>query len=414
MFIRVDSWQFRLICSALLAVPLTYGIFDAARLARADRLARQDTVDALLAASRIEPTNADYHARIASLDPSRQDQLLIALQLNPRNPSWWIMQSIRQEEVGDLDGAETSLLQANAVCRYYTPRWSMASFYYRQKNLPEFAKWARASMSVGYGDSESLFRMAQRLGLTSEAILEDMVPGDPDKVAAYLYLMMSDGNIERLYPPAAKLVDLGAKTFRNAVLDSSETLFLRGKTAQALALWNRAVEARWVAFSALDPKAGKSLARGNFRGERIEKGFDWKYPAPQGVTVSAAESDGSLRLEFSGKEPANCELASQWTPLLPQRKYHLAVRYRGESIPKESGLQWSVVAVSAGPSIATLPLRAPAAQVTEHSADFQTPQTQAPMKLLLSYSRAPGTTSIEGTLWIQSVELTLASSNDHE
>jgi hypothetical protein len=383
-------------------------------LAQADRLARQDTVDALLAASRIEPANADYHARIAALDPSRQDRLLIALRLNSRDPSWWIMQSIRREEAGDLEGAENSLLQANAVCRYYTPRWSLASFYYRRKNLPGFAKWARAAMSVGYGDSESLFRMAQGLGLTSAAILEDMVPGDPDKVAAYLYLMMSDGDTERLYAPAAKLVDLGARSFRNAVLDNSETLFLRGQTAQALALWNRAVEARWVAFSALDPKSGKSLARGNFRGERIEKGFDWKYPAPPGVSVSAAESDGSLRLQFSGKEPANCELASQWAPLLPLHKYHLSVRYRGQSIPAESGLQWSVVTHSEGPAIATLPLRAPAAQATEQSADFQTPPTQAPIKLLLSYSRAPGTTRIEGTLWIQSVELTLASSKDHE
>jgi hypothetical protein len=407
---RVHPWQI----SLLLAIPLTYALVASTRLACADRLAQHDTVDALLAASRMEPANAEYYARIASLDPSRQDQLLAALQLNPRNPSWWIMQSIRQEEEGDLAGAETSLLQANAVCRYYTPRWSLASFYYRQKNLPEFAKWARASMSVGFGDSESLFRMAQKLGLTPEAILDDMVPTDPDKVAAYLYMMMSDGNVDSLYQPAARLIDLGAKPSRNAVLDNSEILFLRGRAAQALALWNRTVDARWVAFSALDPKSGKSLARGNFRGERIEKGFDWKYPVPQGVFVSAAEPDGSLRLEFSGKEPPNCELASQLIPLLPRRKYRLAVRYRGESIPPESGLQWSVVAVSGGPSIATLPLHAPNTQVTEQSADFETPPAQAPMKLLLSYSRAPGTTRVEGTLWIESVNLTLAPANEHD
>jgi hypothetical protein len=410
VFIRVHPWQI----SLLLAIPLTYALVASTRLARADLLARHDTVDALLAASRIEPANAEYHARIASLDPSRQDQLLAALQLNPRNPSWWIMQSIRQEEDGDLAGAEASLLRANAVCRYYTPRWSLASFYYRQKNLSGFAQWARASMSVGYGDSESLFRMAQKLGLSSEAILRDMVPGNPDKVAAYLYMMMSDGNVDRLYQPAAKLVDLGATTSRNAVLDNSETLFLHGRTAQALDLWNRTVDARWVAFSALDPKAGKSLARGNFRGERIEKGFDWKYPVPQGVSVSAAESDGSLRLEFSGKEPPACELASQLIPLLPRRKYHLTVRYRGESIPPDSGLQWSVVTATPGPPVATLPLHAPAAQVAEQSADFQTPPTQVPMKLLLSYSRAPGTTRVEGTLWIESVNLTLAPTSEHD
>jgi hypothetical protein len=317
------------------------------------------------------------------------------------------MQSIRQEEEGDLAGAESSLLRANAVCRYYTPRWSLASFYYRQRNLPEFVKWARAALSVGYGDSESLLRMAQRLGLTSEAILEHLIPLDPDKVAAYLYLMMGDGNTDRLYEPAAKLIDLDARSARNVVLENSETLFLKGRDTQALALWNKAVEARWVAFAALDPQAGKSLARGNFRGERIERGFDWKYPAPQGVSVSAAESDGSLRLEFSGKEPPNCELASQWIPLLPHRKYRLAVRYRADSIPADSGIQWSVVMVPAGRSLAALPLTSPAAQVTGQSTSLETPPTPGPTKLLLSYARAPGTTRIEGTLWIQSVELTL-------
>ena len=397
----------RIATALVLAAPLSYGIVQAARLAHADRLAQADTVEALRAASQIEPGNAEYHARIATLDPSQDDQLKAALQLNPRNPSWWIMQSVRQEEEGDLAGAEASLLKANSVCRYYTPRWSLASFYYRQKNVPQFVRWARASLSVGYGDSESLFRMAQRLGIASETIFREVVPGNPDKVAAYLYLMMNDGNIDQVYEPSAKLVDLGAKPTRNTVLVNCETLFLRGKTAQSLALWNKAVQAGWVAFSRLDPEAGKSQARDNFRGERIEQGFDWRYPAPQGVSVSAAEPDGSLRVEFSGKQPPNCELASQYTPLLAGRKYHLTVHYRSDSIAPESGLQWSVLTVPAGQSLASIRLNAPAGEAGEQSIGFEAPKTQAPARLLLSYARSPGTTRIEGTLWIESVELTL-------
>jgi hypothetical protein len=317
------------------------------------------------------------------------------------------MQSVRQEENGDLAGAEASLLKATSVCRYYTPRWSLASFYYRQKNLPQFVRWARASLSVGYGDAESLFRMAQRLGIAPETILREIVPGDPDKVAAYLYLMMNDGNIDQIYEPSARLVDLGAKPTRNTVLVNCETLFLRGKTAQSLALWNKAVEAGWVAFSRLDPEAGKSLARDNFRGERIEQGFDWKYPAPQGVSVSAAESDGSLRLEFSGKQPPTCELASQYTPLLAGRRYRLTVHYRSDSIPPDSGLQWSVLTVPSGQNLALIRLNAPAGEAAQQSIGFETPQAPIPARLLLSYARSSGTTRIEGTLWIESVELAL-------
>ena len=55
------------------------------------------------------------------------------------------MQSVRQEEDGDVAGAEKSLRQANMVSRYYTPRWSFAAFYYRQGNKTEFIHWARSA-----------------------------------------------------------------------------------------------------------------------------------------------------------------------------------------------------------------------------------------------------------------------------
>jgi tetratricopeptide (TPR) repeat protein len=398
----------RFTAALALAACVSYGILHAARLTYADHLAQSDNPAALQAASRIEPLNAGYRARIATVDSLRDDQLQAALRLNPRNPSWWIMESIHREETGDLAGAEKCLLQANSVSRYYTPRWTAAFFYYRQNNRPEFVRWARAGLSVGYGESESLLRMAQKLGLTSAEILRDVIPEDPDKVAAYLEVLNKDHAIDRTYEPAAKLIGLGAKPWRNLILGISETLFQSGRIDQALDLWNRTVQAGWVAFSKLDPAAGKSIARNNFRGERIERGFDWKYPVPQGVSVSVDEPDGSLRLDFSGKEPTSCELASQYTALPPGRRYRLAVRARSASIPPGSGLQWSVVTVPGGQRIAAVSLDALGGPAAEQSIVFETPQTPAPLRLMLSYSRNLGTTRIEGTLWVESVELAVS------
>ena len=73
------------------------------------------------------------------------------------------MQSVRQEEDGDVAGAKRSLREANTVSRYYIPRWSFAAFYYRQGNKSEFIRWAKLALSAGYGQPESLFQMAQRL-----------------------------------------------------------------------------------------------------------------------------------------------------------------------------------------------------------------------------------------------------------
>ena len=137
-----------------------YAGLEAIRFSRAEQLSRSDTVEALQAALLKTPGNAEYHARIATLDPTRADELRKALSLNPTNTSWWIMQSVRQEQDGDIAGAERSLHQANLVSRYYVPRWSLAAFYYRQGNKEEFIRWANLALSVGNGVPESLFQMA--------------------------------------------------------------------------------------------------------------------------------------------------------------------------------------------------------------------------------------------------------------
>ena len=89
------------------------------------------------------------------------------------------MQSVHQEEDGDLAGAEASLRQANVVSRYFTPALeSCFAFYYRQGNRAEFLRWAKAALSVGNGPPESIFLMAQRLDIPSDQIVNILLPED--------------------------------------------------------------------------------------------------------------------------------------------------------------------------------------------------------------------------------------------
>jgi hypothetical protein len=390
--------------AALLA---SYAIGETARFAWAERLSRQDTVESLQAALRMTPGNADYHARIATLDPSRDDDLRVALTLNPRDPSWWIMQAVRQEEDGDIAGAEESLCQATTVSRYYTPRWSLAAFYYRQGNQAEFIRWAKLALSVGYGQPESLFQMAQRLDLTSGQILDDLVPEVPERVNSYLHLLLQQGKAEQQQAAAAQLIRIGTQENRNSVLETCEALFIAGRIDQAVGLWNRAIQVGWIALSPLDPLSGKSLGNDAFPGESPELGFDWKNSIPLGISVSRSVPDRSLCLEFSGSQPETCELMSQYVPLLPNRQYLLKVRYRLHPSSSATGLQWSIRAVPSGkPSM--IGLMNPSAEgFVEQSFPIETPPQQGPMKVLLSYTRLPGTTRMEGKLWIQSVQLAL-------
>jgi hypothetical protein len=385
----------------------SYAAVEAVRFARAERLSRGDTVEALQAALRMTPGNADYHTRIATLDPSQDDELVVALTLNPRDPSWWIMLSVSQEEHGDVAGAEKSLRQANIVSRYYTPRWSLAAFYYRQGNKAEFTRWARSALSVGYGGPESLYQMAQRLSISSNQILDDLLPEVPERVDSYLHLLLQQGKVEQEYAFAAQLLRVGSEANRSSVLETCESLFIAGKTDQAVALWNGAIQARWIALSPLDPLLGKSLGNDSVSGELLGLGFDWKSSIPSVVSASRSVPDRSLCLEFSGSQPETGDLISQFVPLLPNRRYQLNVHYRLHPTSSESGLQWSVLPVPSGKPLMVGLMNLSSETFVEQSFPFETPPLQGPMRILLSYARLPGTTRIEGTLWIQSVQLNL-------
>jgi hypothetical protein len=390
--------------AALLA---SYALWETVRFALAEHLSSRDTVEALEAALRMTPGNADYHARIATLDPSRANDLSAALSLNPRDPSWWIMQSVRQEEDGNAAAAETSLIQANLVSRYYTPRWSLAAFYYRQGNKGGFIRWAKSALSVGNGPPESLFQMAQRLDLPANQILADLLPEVPERVDSYLHLLLRQGEVEPQYDAATRLIRIGTKENRSGVLETCESLFKAGRIDQAVSLWNKAVQANWVARSPLDPPLGKSVGNDSFAGEPSEAGFDWKNSIPLGISASWSVPDRSLCLEFSGSQPESCELISQFVPLLPGRRYQFTVRYRLLPSNSATGLQWSVVSVASGEPLMAVQMMPSSGEFVEQSFPFATPPQRGPMKILLSYARQRGSTRLEGKLWIQSVKLKL-------
>jgi hypothetical protein len=395
-------------CVAILLLSVAgYGILQASRLARAELLARRDTIPDLEAAAALEPADADYHARIAAIDASRETELTIALQRNPWAPSWWILQSVRQEQDGDVAGAERSLLRANQVSRYYVPRWSLAAFYYRQQNRPKFEEWARAALSVGYGAPDSLFRMAQRLGLSADDILRAIVPDDPEKIEAFLRLALSDADPDAARLAALRLLAVGAQQTLPAVLDVSDALFRAARISDAADLWNRAVHANWLAAGLIDPDAGKATASDQPGKPGVGRSFDWRHPAVEGVAPSTSDADGALRLEFSGKEPESCELLSQYVALRPGGRYEASIRYRLDGIAPGAGLRLAVEPLAGGPPALDDLLTAAGEDIQEQTFPFTAPSQPVPAKLALRYARSSGTTRIEGRLSVQSIKLRL-------
>jgi hypothetical protein len=371
-------------------------------------LAIEDSLSSVEEASLIVPENAQLHARLAELDPSRNTELDRALVLNPRNASWWIMRAVQQEESDDLAGTEASLRSAVAVARYYVPLWSLTAFYYRQANKSAFSSSAKAALSVGTGDPRSIFQMAQKLGFAPNVIEATILPERPEIQKAYLAYSLERQDWTSAAHAALHLISIGRADDTPVVMSACERLFLAGRIDESVQVWNSAIAARWISMTHLVPALGVSLNDETFSQSRIFSGFDWRAWSPADISI-AFSPNRYAKLGFSGDEPERCNVLSQYLPLLPETNYRVTTRYRTEDIPVDSGIRWGIFTLPQTDEALALSPNLFGQDVTETSFLFKTPASPMPLELFLTYTRQSGTTRIRGNLWLHSVKLELQS-----
>jgi hypothetical protein len=313
------------------------------------------------------------------------------------------MRAVGLEQAGDPVGAEQSLRQATLVSDYFIPWWSLAAFYYRQQDATKFLQAAHHALSLGTGDTQSILQMAENLKIPPASVEQQLVPDLPLPLEAWLDHSLKQGNLDTALSAALRLTHVGSGANRSRLLTACEELFLAGRPESAVMLWNRISEKHWMQMTPLDPSAGVSLNDGELRYPRLLAGFDWKLPAPNTVEITPL-SQGGIRFVFDGHQPENCDVLSQYLPLLPGRKYQLKTRFRTRGIPPDSGLAW-VISVGHKPFVNFPSLASDDGD--EQIMAFESPRMPAPVQLVLSYSRRTGTTRIEGELRIESVSLNL-------
>jgi hypothetical protein len=252
--------------------------------------------------------------------------------------------------------------------------------------------------------------MAENMKIPPVSVEQQLVPDLPHSLEGWLDYSLKQGNLDAALSAALRLTRVGSDADRTRLLTACEALFLAGRTAGAVKLWNRVSEKHWVQMTTLDPSSGVSLNDGELRYPRLLAGFDWKLPAPDTVEITPL-SQGGVRFVFDGRQPENCELLSQYLPLLPGRRYQLKTRFRTRGIPPDSGLAW-VIAAGGKPFASSNSLASDDGD--EQVTSFESPGRPAPVQLVLSYSRRTGTTRIEGELRIESVSLRLLPGSEVE
>jgi hypothetical protein len=366
------------------------GIWSSLTLARADYLFKQDTGQTVRAAIRLVPDGWEYYMRLSELDRAHAMELLReSLWLNPYNSQADIELGLQYEAAGDLARAERQLLEAYDVDHTFTPRSSLANFYFRQDKMPQFWAWARSAATMPNDDIGSLFELCWRAAPNSDTISRAVLNENPETIRQYISFLFGKDQPSAVAAVAPQLVRWGdPETDGQLLLNvvSSQVDLYDG--AAATRLWQLLIERHWV-------DADEAVVNNpNFRREPLSVRFDWSLPEYQGLHSWPGAS--GLESEFSGSQPEDCIIAEQTVVLTPGR-YAMSYSYHTTDISAASGIRWQIVDAKSGVVLQ---------ESSDLSSDalaysgfgFSVPVAAPLLKVRLVYKRTLGTQRISGLL----------------
>lgn len=366
-------------------LPLILAGYWSVRLACADYLYRQGTLDSTRRAAQLDPGNARIFVWLAELaehegeDPT--PPLERARALDPRDSSILIRLGLLAEQRGEFAAAERDLLAAAQIDHQCDPRSTLANYYFRRQDAANFWRWVRQAFAVNYGDPTSLLHLAWRMTDRPE-VVRAALPPDRALIARYLSFLLAT---DRLDAAAALIREVDD---RAVLLDATDRFLERPYTAAAVAAWNR------LGYGPLAPERGASLSNPTFANEFVLRGFDWRVPNHLEISVTR-DSSPSLRLALTGRQPESCELLAQLVPLAPRRKYRFRFHYRTEG----AGFHWQILGAD----------RPVATSSDWTTADLLFDSGDADLaRLTLVYRRPPASARFEGSIALRDLALGFA------
>jgi hypothetical protein len=368
------------------------GIYDTIRLSAADAGYRANTTESLQKAVHLEPGNADYHELLADhLESDGKDSLSDragAARLSPFESRYWIGLGVKAEIDGNLAAAERDYLHAANTDRMFVPRWTLMNFYFRRQDARNFWPWAKRAFEMAYGDSYALFRLCWLMTDDPQTVAS-VLPFNPDIRRSYLNFLIDTERFQYLSPFDREASEHAAPTEVPSMINMCERAMLPNPRA-ALDMWNALCRKGLEPYSPLDPDKGQVVTNGSFSSQPIERAFDWRASAVDGVQVNAGAAGGGISVQLTGNQPEDCVILLQFVPLASNRMYRMEYEYSSPAALDASGLTWEL----ADPITNTVTASSPSLKLTGAALTDRfefTPAASGVAKLILRYARESGT-----------------------
>ena len=302
-------------------------------------------------ASRLDPGNPEYHLHLASLleyDVRSVDTAAAishfrqAIKLSPYDAGAWLHLGVALELHGDAAEAEACLQRADSLGpRIPAVQWTIANNFLLRGGVDEAFRHFKIVLAGDAKYNRILFDRVWKASGDGDKILEEVIPDLAYVEIPYLYYLLQ----QKRYPEAQKIwkrIAASGQAFSAAQASPYiDSLIGARRWAEAYQVWNDLRE-KGLIKTTYEATGKNLLLNGDFEGDLIGIGFDWRVNSPENVSIGLDEttfhSPGhSLLIEFAGESNFDFRNVWEYVPVAPRHAYRLRGFMRTEGITTDSG-----------------------------------------------------------------------------
>ena len=349
MDLVVKSKAARLILVAMEVAAFLAVTFWVSKAYLADVVSRRLSAESLRLASRLDPTDSDYHLKLGRLyqysltdinSPAALEELGRAAEVSPFDAQAWLDLGAAQELQGQLDSAEVSLRRADYLAPHLPHyQWAIGNFFLLRGNIGETLRHFRMVLAGDPQYDHVIFSTAWKAVGNGDKIQADLIPDDVDTELRYLDYLRTQGKL----PEAEKVwrnIDANPAPFDPLRLGGYFNFLIGSRHPdEAYRVWTDLQRHNLISEQA---EPGNLLSNGDFEGDLRNLGFSWwvdRVPGVYiGVDTTVFHSGGrSLVISFPGDSNTYFRAVWHYVKVTPGVTYRTEAYFRTEGITTDSG-----------------------------------------------------------------------------
>jgi tetratricopeptide (TPR) repeat protein len=389
----------------------------------ADALARRPTVGNLERAVKLDPSNADYHMRLAGLyeySPvdfqleKAEEHFRRATHLDPYDPETWLELAAAMEFQVRLGEAGDCLRRVDLLAPNLPGyQWPVANFYLLQGNTDEAFRHFRVVLAGTAQYNSNVFSLAWKATDDAGKILQQLIPARVATEFAYLNFLVSQHHLDQA-DAVWKRILAGQEEFPpDSTSPYIDNLIGARRPEEAYQVWTDLQKKGLIRYSST-PSETNLMSNGDFEDEMLNFGFAWRIVPMEGVYAGLDTSNyhspsHALLVQFSGNQNLFYGHVLQYRKVSPGQAYRLQAFMKTEGITTDSGPRLQVYDAYSFAALdkSTEDLTGSTGGWTPLLLDFTTgPKTQLIVVRLIRLPSKKLDNLISGKVWLDDVQLT--------